>query len=284
MINQNIKIFYFLVLPILTAACTFKTLYNNLDYLIPEYIVEHMVSLDEVLEEDFEDRTELFINWHRKTQLIQYANWLKTIQQSAGPELTEEQVKLRILEMDEFWHSLTVKLNDEMSNLLPRLSVDQRNELLNSLHNKNETFREEYININEGQRKKHYSDSLVETYETWLGDLTDEQEREIEIAANNQVDTAEIKLKRRMEWQQGVSEILSDKKSVQEKSQSLRTFLSKFEETEPLELQEKSDINQLIFIKLTVSISHSMSKEQMDHFVDKTNDYIRMFTELAENK
>jgi len=37
-------------------------------------------------------------------------------------------------------------------------------------------------------------------------------------------------------------------------------------------------------IRLTVQISHRMSDEQKDFFTSKTSNYIRMFTELAENR
>ena len=38
---------------LLVSACSLKTIYNRLDYLIPSY-VEGMVSLDDVLEEKVE--------------------------------------------------------------------------------------------------------------------------------------------------------------------------------------------------------------------------------------
>lgn len=40
------------------AVCSFKTLYNQLDYLIPEY-VQDTVSLDDVLEQKLEQRTQV---------------------------------------------------------------------------------------------------------------------------------------------------------------------------------------------------------------------------------
>ena len=49
-------------------------------------------------------------------------------------------------------------------------------------------------------------------------------------------------------------------------------------------MQEKWAVNRRIMVKLTVQIAHSLSTEQRAHFVEKTNDYIRMFTELADNR
>jgi hypothetical protein len=50
MINRFTKAIVILTLITAVAACSFKTVYNRLDYLIPEY-VEGMVTLDDVLEE-----------------------------------------------------------------------------------------------------------------------------------------------------------------------------------------------------------------------------------------
>ena len=44
------------MLSLTVVACSIKTLYNRLDYLIPSY-VEGMVSLDDVLEEIVEQRS-----------------------------------------------------------------------------------------------------------------------------------------------------------------------------------------------------------------------------------
>jgi hypothetical protein len=284
MTKRKLILLISLLLPTFITACSFKTLYNNLDYLIPEYIIEGMVSLDDVLEEKLELRTEAFLKWHRETQLIQYANWLKTIQQIAGPTLTEEQVTQRIKEMDLFWSSLSIKLNDEVSNLLPHLDESQRDELFNSIRYKNEIFRGKYIDMDEEERKEYYSERLLETYETWIGKLTDEQEHEIVLSANKQVDTAELRLQRRLDWQEGITQILNNNLSIEEKTQRLHNFMSEFETTNTPGLREKLDYNQRIFSKLTVKISHSMSKDQMEFFIDKTDGYIRMFTELAESR
>ena len=198
--------------------------------------------------------------------------------------MTEEQVTQRIKEMDLFWSSLSIKLNDEVSNLLPHLDESQRDELFNSIRYKNEIFRGKYIDMDEEERKEYYSERLLETYETWIGKLTDEQEHEIVLSANKQVDTAELRLQRRLDWQEGITQILNNNLSIEEKTQRLYNFMSEFETTNTPGLREKLDYNQRIFSKLTVKISHSMSKDQMEFFIDKTDGYIRMFTELAESR
>jgi len=265
------------------AACSFKTLYNRLDYLIPEY-VEGMVTLDDVLEEKLEQSTLVLLKWHRNTQLKQYADWLSALQRDMGTQLTEQKVELRITEMDQFWRSLSEKVNDEMAHLLPLLNKEQLDELFSNLEDTNEEFREEFVDLNEEQRIEDYIERMSATYENWIGELTDEQERMVEQAATELVSTAELRMQRRLEWQRGIKEILAEDDTNQNKTGRLRQFLAGFEDIDDETMKEKSDINRGIIVRLTVQISHSMTEDQKAFFISKTNDYIRMLTELAENR
>jgi len=283
MINRFTKTIIILMLIAAVAACSFKTVYNRLDYLIPEY-VEGMVTLDEVLEEQVEERTLMLLQWHRNTQLKQYAGWLQSLQQDVGVTMTEEVLEQRISEMEEFWLYLSIKLNDEMAYLLPLLDEDQQEELFIYIEDTNEEFRDEFVDLDEQERIDDFSERISDTYENWIGELSDDQQLAAEQAAAQLISTAESRLQRRLEWQQGIRNILVEQGTVQYKSERLRSFLAGFEQDKDGPIKEASDINRQIIIRLTVQISHSMSDEQKEFFIRKTSDYIRMFTELAENR
>lgn len=283
MINRFTKAIVILTLITAVAACSFKTVYNRLDYLIPEY-VEGMVTLDDVLEEKLEQSTLVLLEWHRNTQLKQYADWLSALQRDMATQLTEQQVEQRITEMDRFWRSLSAKVNDEMAHLLPLLNKEQLDELFMNIDDTNDEFREESVDLNEEQRIEDYVERISDTYQGWIGELTDEQQRNVEQAATELVSTAELRLQRRLQWQHGIREILAEEDTVQNKTDRLRQFLAGFEDIDDETMKEKSEINRGIIVRLTVQISHSMTEDQQAHFISKTNDYIRMLTELAENR
>jgi len=283
MINRSSKAVILIALIATVAACSFKTLYNRLDYLIPEY-VEGMVTLDDVLEQKLEQRTQVLLNWHRNTQLKQYADWLSALQRDMGTRLTEEKVEQRIKEMDQFWRSLSEKVNDEMAYLLPLLDKEQQDELFINLEETNEEFREEYAGLNDQQRIDDYIEDISGIYENWIGELTEKQEQFVEQAAAVLVSTAELRFQRRLLWQHGIREILTEDGSTQSKSEKLRQFMAGYEDVDDESTKQKSDINKKIIVRLTVQISHSMTAEQKEYFTSKTNDYIRMLTELAENR
>ena len=283
MIDRLSKTVILIALIATVAACSFKTLYNRLDYLIPEY-VEGMVTLDDVIEQKLEQRTRVLLNWHRNTQLQQYADWLSALQRDMGTRLTEDKVEQRIIEMDQFWRSLAEKVNDEMAYLLPLLDKEQQDELFTNLEDKNEEFREEFADLNDEQRIDDYIEDISGTYENWIGELTEAQEQSIEEAATKLVSTAELRFQRRLQWQRGIREILAEDGLPHGKSEKLRQFMAGYEEVDDESTKQKSDINKKIIVRLTVQISHSMTAEQKEYFTSKTNDYIRMLRELAENR
>lgn len=283
MIGRYSKAFIVIGLITLVTACSFKTVYNRLDYLIPKY-VEGVVTLDDVLEERLEGRTQVLLNWHRNTQLKQYAGWLQSLQRDVGVQLTEERLEQHISEMEGFWSSLLIKVNDEMAYLLPMLDEEQREELFVYLDDSNEEFRQEFIELDDQGRIDDYAERMINIYENWIGELSNEQAGDVEQAAAELIGTAEFRLQRRLEWQQGMRQILASADSNNAKSQQLRVFLAGFEQDEDGPIRQASDINRQIIIRLTVQIAHNLSNEQKEYFISKTDDYIRMFRELAENR
>jgi len=279
--SHSSKAVFIVVIVMMVAACSFKTMYKQLDYMIPSY-VEGMVSLDSMLEEKVEQRTLVLINWHRNTQLEQYAKWLRVFQRDASAQLTEEKMLQHIATLDSFWKSLSLKLNEEMVRLLPLLNAEQREELFSNIADKNDEFREEYVDIDNDERTEQYFDRMMDSYETWLGDLTDEQESVIKQAAAKMQAAAGLRLEHRQQWQQSIRRIIHTTDSTTQKAASLTQYFKDFTRKKNVVLNTIDKSNRQLLARLTVRVVHNMTAEQKVHFVSSTDDYIRMFTELAE--
>ena len=277
------KVFLMAAFIAIITACSFKTLYNQLDYLIPSYL-EGLVTMGDVLEKKVDQRTQVLINWHRNTQLKQYAEWLRTLQRDASPQLTEAHLFQHIATLESFWLSLSQKLNEEMTILLPLLNSEQRRELFASIADKNQDFRDDYIDLDEQERIDLFTESMFDNYENWLGELTDEQKEAIERAANKLRSSAGMRLQQRLLWQRGIQKILDSSDAEAVKSERLRLFFAGFEIDDETGMKSTGAANKKIIVQLTVKIVHSFTPEQKVYFISKTNDYIRMFTELAENR
>lgn len=279
----RLKVALIVALIVMATSCSFKTLYNRLDYLIPSY-VEGLVSLDSMLEEKVEQRSLILISWHRNSQLNQYADWLRALQRDANHQLTEERVLQHIITLEGFWKSITLRINEEMVILLPLLNAEQRQELFASIADRNEDFHDDYIDVDNDERIEQYVDRMLDNYEKWLGDLTDDQEVAVEQAASELLTGAQLRLQRRQQWQRSIQNILDTSDSATHKAERLREFFAGFDIDDNVAMKNIGNTNKHIIARLTVQIVHSMTEEQKAHFVSRTNDYIRMFTELAEER
>ena len=268
---------------LLVSACSLKTIYNRLDSLIPSY-VEGMVSLDDVLEEKLEQRASALVSWHRNTQLSQYADLLRIFQKDIESPLNEESVLQHIASIQLFWQSLELKLNQEMAQLLPLLNSAQQEELFESIEEKNEDYYDEYVDLYKSERIDQYIETTTETYENWLGYLSEEQERIIEKAAAELTSSASLRLDQRRLWQRSIQDILNTSDPEEIKSKQLQQFFKRFNINDQPQLKAVSEINRKIFARLTVEIVNQASVNQKTFFKNKTDEYIKIFTELVENR
>lgn len=281
--SHKSKAVFIVALIVMTASCSVKTMYKKLDYLIPSY-VDGMVSLDSMLEEKVEQRILVLINWHRNTQLHQYAAWLRVLQRDVNDQLTEAKTLQHIATLDSFWQSISFKVNEEMVILLPLLNTEQREELFSNIADKNDDFREEYVDVDNDERIDQYTDRMQDSYEKWLGNLTDEQESAVEQAAAKMQATAELRLERRQQWQRSIQRIIDTNDSATKKAASLAKYFTDFNSRDNVAMKTIEKTNRQLLARLTVQIVNSMTDDQSDHLVSSTNDYIRMFNELAKER
>jgi hypothetical protein len=268
---------------LLVSACSFKTVYNRLDYLIPSY-VEGLVSLDDALEEKVEQRTDLLLSWHRNTQLAQYTDLLRKFQQAIKSPLDVQRVLQYMASIQALWRVLEVKINQEMAALLPLLNTEQREQLFESIDDKNEDYYDEYIDLDKDERIERYIENTIESYQNWLGPLTTEQEHAIEKAATTYSSIAALRLTQRRLWQRNIQDILNANDTQEIKSKRLQQFFDRFNINAQPQLKAMLDANKMIFARLTVEIINQANADQKTFFRNKTEEYIKVFTDLTEDR
>ena len=174
MLNSNRRLKPVLVTALLmyvflsTTSCSFKTVYNNLDYLIPAY-VDRMVGIDNKLSDLFDLRTAGFLKWHRDIQLPKYLIWLKDVkallENSNTDNIKYDQVFVLIQNTTPFWLDVRSRLSDELSQLLPLLNEEQVAELFDSLAESNDEFVEKNIKLSKHEQAQLYEERLIDNAE-----------------------------------------------------------------------------------------------------------------------
>lgn len=272
-----------LVITLTATGCSFKSVYNRMDFLIAEY-VEGLVTLDDVLESDLENRSTLLLDWHRTTQLQQYADWFRELQSDVGPGLDDKRLIYHQHKIEIYWKNISSRINADMAEFLPRLSAEQIEELFASLDDKNEDFREEYVEIDDAERLEKYIDTITDNYEDWFGELSDQQLTFVEEAASKLKSSAQRRLQLRMRWQSTIKTILSAEYSETEKEKLLLKYFNRDDINNDPELRATDEANKNVLRGLTRNLVHTMDVDQRSYFIDRTDEYIRMFEELADNQ
>lgn len=268
------------LLVVVLAGCSLKSIYNRLDILIPEY-VEGLVSLDDALEFRVEQRTGILLQWHRDTQLQQYADLLQQLQNDFDPALSEQRVMQHAQTIEDFWKALSAKLNKDMAELLPLLNPEQRRELFSSIDGKNSDFREDYVSLDREDKLEQYEESTLDTFDNWLGDLTREQETLITATVTELRSSAAQRLEMRLDWQQTIRSILDSNGSNSDKTRQLDEYFAGFDTRSDPVVRDIFEHNRAVMARLVVAMTRSATPGQKRYFIDKTDDYIRIFRELA---
>lgn len=243
-----------------------------------------MVSLDGVLKKRLDEQTISLITWHRNTQLIQYANLLRDLKRDFGPDLTEQQVSYTIKNIEDFWQILVEKLNKEMVTLLPLLNNDQLDELFVNIDKKNDKFYKENVDLDKDEISEEYEERLLDNFETWLGVLTKQQKDEIQKTATTIDSSANLRLQLRKYWKKNIQEILKTEDTVDIKSNKLTIFFNQFNAKQIDMLANIRNKNIQAIGLLALKLIHIATPEQKQNFINKADYYIRIFTELKENR
>ena len=175
--------YLFLVLVLLTAsACTVKTLYNQLDWLIADYLEDYVELSSEqqnILYQHLDDT----LRWHKTSQLPLYAEWLEDFKLDVQNGLSYAKVEQNIAIFQTYVRALMLRTAREMTVLLPTLTPVQREELYTSLTRKNQEFKTTYVDINRNEQIKLYTRRMEERFELWLGSITEHQQQLIRASA-----------------------------------------------------------------------------------------------------
>lgn len=265
------------------AGCSLKLLYNNLDTMLVEY-VDGVVSMDEHLEYLVDERATQLLHWHREHQLAPYVLQLRAWQQSFASGVTQSEVFTHIENLQLASDVLVAKLEQEMALLLPQLDVDQINEFVISVEQKNQNFHDKYIDITEQKRLEEYNDRMQDLSKDWLGSLSQQQQKMI-VSASSQIKSgASLRLKSRKQWLYGIRNILKSEKSVTDKEIALKDFFAQHQPPDKKELEKILRDNNRVTAALLVKIIRSSSNSQRQYFIDKTNEYIELFEELQADR
>lgn len=159
----------------LITGCTAKLAYQNLDWIVLEFI-EDYVTLDSEQEDLLEQHLEYLVEWHKYQEMPQYQKQLQSLYakdlSSVDQDYIAQQQELFRSHIKRFSKQVTPDLY-----LLSRsLTMPQVNELLDNLHESHQEYTAKLDEMSDEELRENYRKQINKHLRKWLGDISVSQQ------------------------------------------------------------------------------------------------------------
>lgn len=262
------------------SACTVKTLYNQLDWFIADYLQDYVeLSSDQLL--ILAQHLDETLRWHKASQLPLYAEWLQNFKRDVQNKPTYAKVEQDIANVQGYLRSLMLRTAQDMTVLLPTLTAVQREELYASLSKKNKEFEASYVETSREEQIKLYIRRMEDRFELWLGSVTEQQQQLIRASAADFKAIAPEALQTRRRWQAELKTVLNSHLDTAATGKAMRDLFVNSERLRSDNYKKMFSHNRQVLIGLIVRIADTLSTEQLQYFSSRVDEYSRYFAELA---
>lgn len=268
------------LLLLLLAGCgTVKLLYDRMDWLLPWYIGRY-VDLTGDQRELLDQRLAGLQDWHRRTQLPQYTDWLRELGDDLADGLTPAELNHHEHRLIHFWSELMRRLAPDMAAVLATLSMEQRDRLFESLAERNRRYQRRYVDPPPRRVADRRTEQTRERLEYWLGGITAEQIAIIRDWVRRFAPLGERNLAFRRHWQQQLRGLV-DGRATADFGPPLAVLLTAPEDGQPL-TDTRSQVRELMR-DLLLMLDRSLSSRQRQHLLDRLSALAEDFEQLARN-
>jgi hypothetical protein len=148
------------------------------------------------------------LQWHRKTQLPQYAQFLGQVQHQMQGPLSRTDLQADFDQIEHYTQMLLLKATPELTDLALALHETQLTQLAKKFKANNDEFIQEHLHDSiEKQQKRRYKKVLKEA-QSWFGGMSDAQEEQIRQWSDARPLQYDIWLEERMRRQQKMLTLL----------------------------------------------------------------------------
>jgi len=268
---------------LLLTGCAVRFVYNQLDWLIPWYMDDY-VDLDRQQERLLDERLEVYLEWHRRDQLPQYADFLEQVAAKAESGLNLADLETIEDATERFAQALMDRLLRDLMDLLATIDDQQVNQLFSRFARDNADFKREYVDESPQQQRKQRYKEAIHYVERWTGKLSSAQKKRIHDQVWQFELMGEELLAARQVWQQEFHRVLDLRRDSSAYETAFRQLISNPELGRTAELQRKLDHNRELAVQLYLQLDKSLSRDQRRHMVAKLRSYAEDFRQLSTQK
>ncbi|MDN2673266.1 DUF6279 family lipoprotein [Janthinobacterium sp. SUN026] len=274
------------ILLVVMAGCSgLRLAYNNGDTVLYWWLNAY-VDLDRDQKGWVRDDIDKLFDWHRKTQLKDYVEILRTGQKQLQGNATQADLLADYSEIKQRTQALLLKAAPELADLARSLKPEQIAQMEKKFKSNNEDYRKKYLSGDHEKRQKLRYKKAMEQFELWFGSFSSEQEALIRKASDARPLNNEIWLDERMRRQQNVLSLVKkvhQEKLGKEATVTLINTLIKdsFERLEHSERKAFFDAYESSTAQMVMTVIKIATPTQKAHAVKRMQGWIDDFNSLA---
>jgi len=202
------KVSLWLLLAVLLSGCSFRFVYNHLDWWTNWYLDDY-VELNEQQQKLFDGEFEKLHLWHRRSQLPKYSEQLKDLKLEINSRIDEPKIIQHLAALVQHWQNFLIEAEPKIQPLAYSLSLEQRQQLIHVLAENNQERLDDYEQLSDDAWYQNKAKEQQEQLKEWFGKLTKDQKAQVAIMSQDFKRSFEPWIEYRQQWTSQFADLLN---------------------------------------------------------------------------
>jgi hypothetical protein len=282
-------LFLVALMAMLTACSTIRFTYNHGDTLLYWWLNAYL-DLDSDQSDWVKKDIDNLFQWHRTTQLRDYAGLLTKMQRQMGDgNVTQEELLSDYRDIKARTELLAFKALPQLADLAMSVKPDQIGQMEQKFAKNNDKFRKEFMSGSVDDQKKARFKKAMDQFELWFGSFSRDQEAQLRRASDARPLDNDVFMQERVLRQKKIVALLRrvhDQKMNKEQTMSaihdlLRDMFDRTEAPERKAFYDAYVDNTAKFILTAIKLT---TPQQKQHAQQRMQGWINDFNALAQGK
>lgn len=262
------------------AGCSLFYSYRNIDRYI-RWSLDDYIAWDNTQESQLRTRLTAQLEWHRKTQLPRYRDWLETIDRTLDHDIDVTQLAQAADQLESFWQETAVHLHADIGPQLASLSDNQVRDLLAVMREKQTDLKSEYDDMTSAELIKKRKREMTKTLKYWLGTPDKKQIAMIGEWAQRLPDGRPQWLNNRERWTDAFAQALQHRQETELFAAEIHRLFVTPQENWTAELRDLSQHNRELTLQLIADLHNSRTEQQRDAERKRITQWLGHLDQLA---
>lgn len=265
------KPFSVVILLLSLSGCGAKFVYNNLDWLVLEYVDDY-VTLTNDQESILEYRLQALAKWHRQTELPSYVEQIETLRNMPKSDLTADFILAQRKSIKQQIKAIIAQAAPDVYSLAIQATPEQEQEFLENFNEEQSKYLDKYLGLNDQETRELYAEKIGAGLDKWFGSITPKQQKIVNSWANEMEITTP-------EWRSYQTRILQTLERLFEKKSDTgyfqKTLMALLLEPESFyseKLSQQIEKNMLISSEKIVLLLDVATDKQWAHYQGELKD------------